>query len=68
MLLPRHADVVGGEGLVKVTETLPGVSPDEKTPKRAGKAAAGATERAAVRELVRAARARGDDLTGPDAC
>ena len=66
MLLPRHADVVGGEGLVKVTETLPGVSPDEKTPKRAGKAAAGATERAAVRELVRAARARGDDLTGQD--
>ena len=26
----------------------------------------GATERAAVRELVKAARARGDDLTGPD--
>lgn len=26
----------------------------------------GVAERAAVRELVKAARARGDDLTGPD--
>jgi len=63
VFLARHADVVGGKGLVEVTETLPGVSPREKTPKRAG---VGPDERAAVRELVRAARARGEDLTGPD--
>jgi len=29
-------------------------------------ATAGKVERAAVRELVKAARARGEDLTGPD--
>src|SRR5215213_7301772 len=44
-----------------IDATLPGVSPDETTSKKAGSA-----ERAAVRELVRAARARGEDLTGPD--
>jgi transposase-like protein len=50
-----------------LTETLPGVSPNEKIAKSAGKAARPeAVERAAVRELVRAARARGEDLTGPD--
>ena len=50
-----------------MTETLPGVSPNEKIAKSAGKAARPeAVERAAVRELVRAARARGEDLTGPD--
>jgi hypothetical protein len=45
----------------EIDGTLPGVSPPETTSKKAG-----AAERAAVRELVRAARARGEDLTGPD--
>jgi putative transposase len=47
--------------MTEIDATLPGVSPDETTSKKAG-----AAERAAVRELVRAARARGEDLTGPD--
>lgn len=63
MFLARRADVVGGKGLVEVTETLPGVSRHEKTPKTAW---VGPGERAAVRELVRAARARSEDLTGPE--
>src|SRR3954468_5735849 len=45
----------------EIDATLPGVSPGQTTSKRAGSA-----ERAAVQELVRAARARGEDLTGPD--
>src|SRR3954449_5450391 len=45
----------------EIDATLPGVSSAETTTKKAG-----AAERAAVRELVRAARARGEDLTGPD--
>src|SRR3954449_9349875 len=45
----------------EIDATLPGVSSAETTTKKAGSA-----ERAAVRELVRAARARGEDLTGPD--
>src|SRR6478609_2679626 len=45
-------------------ETLVGVSPLEKASKKSVTPAE--AERAAVRELVRAARARGDDLTGPD--
>src|SRR3954471_15462955 len=45
----------------EIDATLPGVSPGQTTSKQAG-----AAERAAVRELVRAARARGEDLTGPD--
>src|SRR4051812_50142602 len=45
----------------EIEARLPGVSPPETTSKKAG-----AAERAAVRELVRAARARGEDLTGPD--
>ena len=50
--------------MVTVTEILAGMSPLEqaarktKTPEQ--------VERAAIRELVKAARARGDDLTGPD--
>jgi putative transposase len=47
--------------MTEIDATLPGVSPPETTSKKAGSA-----ERAAVRELVRAARARGEDLTGPD--
>lgn len=62
----------------KIDGTLPGVSPRRKIPTvvdaaaGAGADGAGAParvgpgERAAVRELVRAARARGEDLTGPD--
>ena len=47
-----------------MTETLEGMS---SMPKQAVKAAKpGEAERAAVRELVKAARARGEDLTGPD--
>src|SRR3954462_6295843 len=45
-------------------ETLVGVSPLEKASKKS--VTPGGSERAAVRELVLAARARGDDLTGPD--
>ena len=47
-----------------MTETLVGVSPLEKASKKAVTPAE--VERAAVRELVQAARARGDDLTGPE--
>jgi putative transposase len=48
-----------------MTETLVGVSPLEK--KAAKKTASpDEAERAAVRELVKAARARGEALTGPD--
>jgi Transposase, Mutator family len=47
-----------------MTETLVGVSPLEKAIK--GTSTPAEVERAAVRELVKAARARGDDLTGPE--
>src|SRR3954447_21252818 len=47
-----------------MTETLEGATPTPKQGKHGPRAAT--SERAAVRELVRAARARGDDLTGPD--
>src|SRR3954463_10465313 len=47
--------------MTEVDGTLPGVRPSDTPSKKAGSA-----ERAAVRELVRAARARGEDLTGPD--
>jgi putative transposase len=50
--------------LVELTETLPGVSPHEQSTEESG--GSGRAERAAVRELVRAARARGEDLTGPN--
>src|SRR5262245_19266641 len=46
-----------------MTETLPAVGL-EKTIKKA--ASAGEAEQSAIRELVLAARARGEDLTGPD--
>ena len=47
-----------------MTETLVGVSALEKA---AGKQVpAGEVERAAVRELVKAARARGEQITGPE--
>jgi putative transposase len=65
VFLARHADWVGGEGLVELTETLPGVSPCEQ-PSRKTITGVEQPERAAVRELVRAARARGEDLTGPE--
>ena len=47
-----------------MTETLKGMGSMPKDAKKAAKP--GQAERAAVRELVKAARARGDDLTGPD--
>ena len=47
-----------------MTETLEGMSSMPKQAVRAAKP--GEAERAAVRELVKAARARGEDLTGPD--
>ncbi len=47
-----------------MTETLEGMSSMPKDAKKTAKP--GEAERAAVRELVRAARARGEDLTGPD--
>ena len=47
-----------------MTETLAGVSSLEKAAKKAVTPAE--AERAAVRELVKAARARGEELTGPD--
>src|SRR3954451_11718997 len=47
-----------------MTETLVGVSPLEKASKKASTPAE--VEQAAVRELGKDARARGDDLTGPD--
>jgi putative transposase len=49
-----------------MTETNSSVS---SMPKKPGKRTTPAeVERAAVRELVKAARARGDDLTGPESC
>ena len=49
-----------------MAETLPSVS---SMPKEAKKTTpARETERVAVRELVKAARGRGEDLTGPDGC
>ncbi len=47
-----------------MSETLKGMTSIPKDAKKA--ATAGEVERAAVRELVKAARARGEDLTGPD--
>src|SRR6476646_11546344 len=47
-----------------MTDTLVGVSPLERAAKKT--LTPEEAERAAVRELVKAARARGDDLTGPD--
>jgi transposase-like protein len=47
-----------------MTDTLVGVSPLEREAKKSLTPAE--VERAAVRELVKAARARGDELTGPD--
>jgi hypothetical protein len=47
-----------------MTDTLVGVSPLRKAGKRT--LTPQEAERAAVRELVKAARARGEDLTGPD--
>ena len=44
-----------------MTETLVGVNPARKAADPPGEA-----ERAAVRELVKAARARGESITGPD--
>lgn len=47
-----------------MTETVADVAPLEKTIKKV--ASLGEAERAAIRDLVVAARARGEDLTGPD--
>ena len=49
-----------------MAETIPSMSSKPKDPKRERSCRATATERAAVAELVRAARARGQDITGPD--
>ena len=50
--------------MVTVTEILAGMSPLEQAARRTKTPEQ--VERAAIRELVKAARARGDDLTGPD--
>ena len=49
-----------------MAETLPSVSSMPKEAKKTRRVSRSETERAAVRELVKAARARGEDLTGPD--
>src|SRR6478672_458736 len=57
--------LTGSAGRVgTMTDTLVGVSPLRKAGKKT--LTPEEAERAAVRELVKAARARGDDLTGPD--
>ena len=64
MFLARHADEVGEEGWSLMTDTHSGMS---SMPKEAVKARKpGKAERDAVTQLVRAARARGEDLTGPE--
>lgn len=50
--------------MTETTETVADVAPSKKTIKKV--ASPGEVERAAIRELVVAARARGEDLTGPD--
>ncbi len=47
-----------------MTDTLVGVSPLRKAANKT--ITSEEVERGAVRELVRAARARGEELTGPD--
>ena len=50
-----------------MTETITGVSSMPKdAKKRTSSSTASARERAAIAELVRAARERGDDITGPE--
>ena len=49
-----------------MAETISGVSSKPKEPKKERSSRATAAERAAVAELVRAARSRGEDITGPD--
>ncbi len=50
-----------------MTETITGMSAMPKdAKKRTSSSTASARERAAIAELVRAARERGDDITGPD--
>ena len=63
--LAQVADGVSGKGLT-MTEALVGVSPLDKAGKKT--VAPAEAERSAVRELVKAARARGDDLTGRTGC
>lgn len=64
VFLARHADAVGEEGRSPMTETLKSMGSMPKDAKKVAKP--GEAERAAVRELVKAARARGEELTGPD--
>jgi putative transposase len=61
----RHADVDGEEGWPVVAETIPSMS-SMKDPKKERSSRVSAVERAAVQELVRAARGRGEDITGPE--
>jgi transposase-like protein len=49
-----------------MTETITSVSSKPEEPRKERSSRATAVERAAVAELVRAARARGEDITGPD--
>src|SRR4051794_30150889 len=65
VFLARHADVVGEEGWPVVAETIPSMS-SMKDPMKERSSRGSAAERAAVQELVRAARGRGEDITGPD--
>lgn len=64
MFLARHADTVGEEGWSPMIETLKGMGSMPKNAKKTAKPVE--AERAAGRELVKAARARGEELTGPD--
>lgn len=64
MFLARHADLVGEEGWSPMTETLKGMGSMPKDAKKIAKP--GEAKRAAVRELVKAARPREDYLTHPD--
>lgn len=61
---PNTPARVGGEGWSPMTEKLEGMTSMPKDAKKS--ATPDEAERAAVRQLVRAARGRGEDLTGPD--
>lgn len=60
----RHADWAGEEDWSPDDRDAQGHELDAQDAKKS--LMPGKAERAAVRELVRAARARGEDLTGPD--
>ena len=63
---PDAPTSVGGEGWAVMAETMSSVSSNPKDPKKERSSRAMAADRAAVAKLVRAARARGEDITGPN--